>query len=305
MERALATLVERGAGREAAILQNNLAIARYPLQGPRRSLMDFANGIAFCEQRGLRESAAQLEANRPGLLAELGQVAEALDDIERLVPRLEEEGDVFALIEIRGVALACRVARGERPPDGEAAWLVETARTIGTVDITVIALTAAAAAAFAEGSVEDGRALLSELNGFEGSRNTPYYVRTLPDMVRRALAVDDRTLAERLAEGIVRRHAFDELALWAARAQLAEHARAPEAAAQLYADAAWRWQEFGNMPERAYALLGQGRCLRALGRPGAEEPLLEARELFASMGYEPMVAEADGLLRPTQFVPAS
>jgi len=37
-EGALALLVERGAGRDAATLQNNLAIARYPLQGPARSL---------------------------------------------------------------------------------------------------------------------------------------------------------------------------------------------------------------------------------------------------------------------------
>ncbi len=63
MERALAVLVERGAGRDAAILQNNLAIARYPLEGPVRSLAEFEEGIAFCEQRGLAESAAQLEAN--------------------------------------------------------------------------------------------------------------------------------------------------------------------------------------------------------------------------------------------------
>jgi hypothetical protein len=37
----------------------------------------------------------------------------------------------------------------------------------------------------------------------------------------------------------------------------------------------------------AYALLGQGRCLAALGKPEAEEPLREAKELFASMGYGP------------------
>ena len=49
------------------------------------------------------------------------------------------------------------------------------------------------------------------------------------------------------------------------------------------------------MPERAYALLGQGRCLAALGKPEAEEPLLAARELFASMGFTPALAETDAL----------
>ena len=50
------------------------------------------------------------------------------------------------------------------------------------------------------------------------------------------------------------------------------------------------------MPERAYALIGWGRCLTALGKSEAEQPLREARELFASMGFTPAVAETDGLL---------
>jgi tetratricopeptide (TPR) repeat protein len=84
MERALALLVERGAGQDAALLQNNLAIARYPLQGPTRSLADFERGIAFCKQRGLAEPAAVLETNCPRLLAELGRPEQALERAGRL-----------------------------------------------------------------------------------------------------------------------------------------------------------------------------------------------------------------------------
>ena len=79
MERALPLLVEQGAGRDAASLQNNLSIARYPLQGPARSLADLEQGIAFCEQRGLAEVAAALEADCPGLLVELGRPEQALE----------------------------------------------------------------------------------------------------------------------------------------------------------------------------------------------------------------------------------
>jgi hypothetical protein len=64
----------------------------------------------------------------------------------------------------------------------------------------------------------------------------------------------------------------------------------------LYAEAAERWRGFSDVPERAYALVGQGRCLLAVGRPGAEEPLREARELLDSMGYRPALAEAETLL---------
>jgi hypothetical protein len=69
-----------------------------------------------------------------------------------------------------------------------------------------------------------------------------------------------------------------------------------DGAADCHAEAATRWQQFGNVPERAHALLGHGRCLRALGRLGAEQPLREARDLFAAMGYKPPLAETDALL---------
>ena len=305
MERALSILVERGAGRDAAILQNNLAIARYPLQGPERSLADFTKGIEFCEQRGLREVVAQLEVARPALLVELGRIGEALDSVSALVATADAMGDIYSLIEIRAFDLECRIARGEQATDEEAEWLIATARKIGTVDIMNMALASAAVAALTRNAATQACALLAELDGVEGVRESPYYGRELPTMVRTALAASQPSLADRLTERVLLRSPLEEHALCAARAQLAEHAGEHDEAENLYGEAASRWQEFGNVPELAYALLGQGRCLRALGRPGAEEPLLEARELFASMGYEPMVAEADSLLRPTQFVPAS
>jgi hypothetical protein len=107
------------------------------------------------------------------------------------------------------------------------------------------------------------------------------------------------------ADGLEPRYPLDEHALRAARAQLAAHAGDHTAAVTLYAEAAARWQEFGNVPERAYALLGQGRNLRALHRPGADEPLREAREVFGSMGYKPALAETEALLDQTAATPAS
>jgi hypothetical protein len=90
-----------------------------------------------------------------------------------------------------------------------------------------------------------------------------------------------------------------EHALCASRAQLAEGAGNKGEAVALYAEAAGRWREFGNVPERAFVLLAQGCCLSANGDATAERPLLEARELFASMGFAPAVAEIDVLLGPT------
>jgi hypothetical protein len=114
--------------------------------------------------------------------------------------------------------------------------------------------------------------------------------------VRCALALRDAKLAVRLTQGLEPRTPLYEHALCAARAALAEAAGEHAGAAATYAEAATRWQQFGNVPERAYALVGQGRCLAALGKREAKEPLREAQALFASMGYKPALAETQGLL---------
>jgi hypothetical protein len=51
-----------------------------------------------------------------------------------------------------------------------------------------------------------------------------------------------------------------------------------------------------ELDERAYALLGQGRCLVSRGQPRSGSPLRTAHELFASMGYRTPLAETDSLL---------
>jgi len=303
MERALALLVERGAGRDAAILQNNLAVARYPLDGPVRSLAAFEDGIAFCEQRGLGGSAATVEANCPGLVAELGRPEEALERAARLATAAEGSGMTHELCEVRAVELTTRLARGDLQGHGVIDWLIETARTIRAADISAFAL-AAAAAVLAPEAPERARGLLAELEQSPGAHETPYYARHLAGMLRTALAAGDRELAGRLIDGLEPRYPLDDHALCAARAQLAEHTGDHAAAATLYAEAAARWHQFGNVPEGAYALLGQGRCLSALGRAGAEEPLREARDLFASMGYKPALGETEALLEHTT-APAS
>jgi class 3 adenylate cyclase/tetratricopeptide (TPR) repeat protein len=305
MERALALLLEQGAGREAAILMNNLAVARYPVQGPADSLAAFEEAIAFCAQRGLAESAGQIESDCPALLAELGRTEEALERTTRLAAVLEAMGHTFALGVVRATEVAIRISRGDlETSPASADWLAETARTIGTADMSVILL-APAAAALAMDAPDRACALLVEVAQAKGTHETTYYARQLPGMVRTALAAGDVTVAERLTNGLKPRYPLDEHGLCSARAQLAEHAGDHPEGANLYAEAAAGWQAFGNVPERAYALIGQGRCLRALGRLDAEQPLREARDVFASMGYKPALAETETLLKQTATASAS
>jgi class 3 adenylate cyclase len=305
MERALALLLERGAGRDVAILQNNLALARYPLQGPARALADFEEGVVFSEQRGLAEPAGMLEANCATLLAELGRPADALERAGRLAAIAEARGDTHSLIELRAVELASRIARGEHEASPtEANWLVDATRESSAADVVVFGL-AVAAGALAGEAPERACAVLAELEQVTGARESPYYAKQLAAMVRTALASGDAALARRLADVFAPRYPLEEHALCSARAQLAEYAGEHANAATLYAEAAEHWREFGNVPEHAYALLGQGRSLLALDRPDAEGPLRQARDLFASMGYKPSLAETEELLEQMAGAPSS
>ena len=123
--------------------------------------------------------------------------------------------------------------------------------------------------------------------------------------MRTALAIGDPELARRLIETVEPTTPLADNALCACRAQLGEAEGDLGAAVDTYSEAAERWRHFGNVPERAYALLGEGRCLSALGKPEAEEPLRNARDLFASMGYRPALAETEALLSRTQAAAAS
>jgi hypothetical protein len=296
MERALALLLEQGAGEDAGSLQNDLAIARYALEGPARSLAAFEQAIAFCEQRGLSHIAAYIESDCPGLLVELGRPEQALERAHRLAVALEASGTTNPLVWMRAFELATHLARGEsEAAPGIADWLVATVRADRAPPVIVEVLAAAAGARLAAGLHEQARALLAEIAQTAGAPETPYYARQLPAMLRTALAAGDPALAKRLADALEPRYPLNEHALCAARAQLAEQAGDHAEAATLYAEAADRWQQFGNVPECAHALLGHGRCLIALDKPAAE-PLAEVRELFASLGYKPALAETEALL---------
>jgi class 3 adenylate cyclase/tetratricopeptide (TPR) repeat protein len=294
MERALELLLEQGAVQDAAVVQNNLPMVLYLVNGPAHSLAAFERNVAFCRQRGLDHSATVCETNCPGMLAELGRTREALERARRHMSVLKAMGESYDLIEVGSDDLTLRLALGEDASRSEVEWLAETARASRGVDNVVLGL-AACAGALVRGAPKEACALLAELEETEGARETTYYRRQLAAMVRAALAAGDHVLAGRLSERLEPHYPLDEHALCSARAELAEAAGDHAEAATMYAEAALRWKEFGNVPERAYALLGQGRCL-ASGTLEAEASLREARELFASMGYEPALAETEALL---------
>jgi class 3 adenylate cyclase/tetratricopeptide (TPR) repeat protein len=300
MRQALELAVEQGRGREAAVLHNNYALAVWLYEGPQAALAVCREGIDFCERRGITEMVNHMSAQSLTFLAELGRAEQALGEAGRLAERAELAGQAVSVAEARSVQIRLLVNRGEHDQAPAAAEsLAPDARERGESAGIAFSFAAVGQLLVAQGRSQQAEALLTELDRVPESRSDLYYASLLPVVVRCALAVQDAELASRLAAGVEPRTPLHEHALCSARALLGEAAGAQPEAADLYAEAAERWREFGNVPERAYALLGQGRCLTALGHAGAEAPLAEARELFASIGYKPAFAETEALLQQT------
>ena len=168
----------------------------------------------------------------------------------------------------------------------------------GAPEYAVIGFAAAALARAALEQNEAAATLLAEILATPGAREIQYYGIYLPMMVRTALELGDQALAERLADGCESHYPFAAHAGVTVSAALAEARGDHQAAVDGYAQAAERWHRFGVVPEQAFALLGQGRCLTALGRPTeATHALRSAREIFDALKAAPALAETDTLLQ--------
>jgi predicted ATPase/class 3 adenylate cyclase len=299
MRHALELALEQGQGRTAAVLHNNLALDTWQYEGPRAALAACREGIDFCERRGIAEWALAIAAMSATFLAELGRSEQALAEALPLAERLESAGDISS-VEPRSQQLRLLAERGAQEHAPAADELLATARESGQPQGYAVVFSAAVRLLLAQGHEQRASALLVELEQVVGIRADPYYAAALCELVRSAAALRQPELATRLVDGVEPRTPLFEHALSGCRGQLAEAAGEHGGAAQLYADAAERWRDFGNVPERAYALLGQGRSLAALGKLESKVPLREARELFASMGFEPALAETEALLGETE-----
>jgi predicted ATPase/class 3 adenylate cyclase len=296
MRRALTLAIEQGEGGTAANLYNNLCVQAALYEGPEASLDLCREGIEFCQRRGLHLWAETLAAGLAPYLADLGQTEQTIAEATPPAEQLEEAGDI-SFIEPRAVQVRLLTEQGshERAPSPEP--MLKAARDSGGASWMPWAVAAAAPLLHAQGHPEQASLLLQELNRIAATRTNPLYANFLPGLLRTALALDQSELAVSLTEGVPSLTPLHRNGLASCQAQLAEAAGSHADAATLYADAAQQWHQFGNVPERAYALVGQGRCLTALGDPAAEHPLTEARELFASMGYKPALAETEALLQ--------
>jgi class 3 adenylate cyclase/tetratricopeptide (TPR) repeat protein len=295
---AIRLATEAGQGREVCVLHNNLGLMLWLFEGPVVSLELMRAGIAFAHGRGLSEMVESNTASTLDLLVDCGELEEALEVASGIADHLGDE-DVWDLVQVRAEQARILALRGQAAHvAGSLDWLESTARGAGVAEIVVSGLGSSAHARAGLGQNEAAAALLEEVEASPGARISSYYAACLPQMVRTALAIGHRELAQRLAGGVEPLYPYAEHALVTANAALAEVGGDLQVAADAYAEATDRWERFGVVLEHAFALLGQGRCLIQLaGTTEAAHVLRQARGIFDLLGAHPALSETDALLR--------
>ena len=265
-------------------------------------------GAAFARRHGIAEWVPLLEGTEVEALADLGLIEQARTLMATALSHVGAE-DWMGQVDLRSAEARMLARRGELSRTGLMDWIqqaVAKARDLGESQYLGGLLALAAITRTAVGEARAAAPLLTELEQVPNVQNTLDYMRSLPDLVRVAIAAGEPELGERLANSLKPVYQLDQHAALTARALLAEQHGENFEAAALFADAAGRWERFEVPWEQAQALLGQGRCLLTLGRSSqAREPLHAARDIFSSLGANPALADVNRLLAAATALTAS
>jgi class 3 adenylate cyclase/tetratricopeptide (TPR) repeat protein len=274
----------------------NLADVTWLAVGAEEGLELHLQQQSFCLSRGVTGSYWWSRAESTWMFFDLGRWDELLATVEEVKAAGPETAGLQALelaLPYQALVLA---RRGERDAAREVVESVlPTARTSRDLQLAVPALATAALVSFDRGDFDDALGLVQELLGVLDDASDRYRCLFLAELTRMCVLAGKVDLAEELGGKPTTDVGRAGAARTTAAATLAEGERRYVDALTLYEDAARRWREVGGLPEVAAALLGSARCLISLDRSGAEAPLAEARELFASMGDTVGLAETEEL----------
>jgi ATP/maltotriose-dependent transcriptional regulator MalT len=298
MREAIRLATQAGQGREAAVMYGNLGETLSGFEGPTAGLQVMREGITFALARGITEIVDFITPSTLDPLFARGELDEAFEVAAGLAAALEGT-EVLTFAITRAAQARISALRGQAADIAESLdGLEATVRAAEAPEYLVMGLASSAVARAVLRQDNEAAALLTELATATNARHNMYYAAYLPTLVRTAVAVGRDDLAQRLTADYHARTPDAQHALVTATATLAEARGDHQTAAGGYADAAQRWEQFGVLPEQAYALQGHGRCLINLGQPGHATPVLRrARELFDQLGARPAVAETDVLLQ--------
>jgi class 3 adenylate cyclase/tetratricopeptide (TPR) repeat protein len=290
--------VETGLGPEVGPAYVNLADWTAIYGDPATSVRIYREGIDYGLKRGAGRPVSWARAETTWRLFDLGAWDELLEVAEDVARWEEQHGGqaqpgVIATIE-KAHVLAYRGRNEEARALEE--WFLPRARDIGDPQVLWQAIMVAAVIRAGRGDRAGAIEQVEELvRGTQGEPMRTFWL--VPEGSRLLIDGGDVESARELLEENVLPVPTLLMKRTVLRAALAEADGDLEEAATRYGEGAEAWERGGYTFERANALLGSGRCLLSLGRAAeASGQLTRARELFAALRAEPLLANCDELL---------
>ena len=294
---ALQLALDLGLGQETVRAYLNLGTFVTPTEGPAKALDLYRSAIAFAGRRGITMMGMWVRAWSLGVLFELGRWDELVEDARAVAAWERDRGpSQFAV-----GALLCQaevlVYRGDvEGARALAADFLPRAREVGDPQVLLPALAIAALIADAAGEAEEASVLVDQFD--RASQDRAPWVRTLFLLlvIEVLVAAGRIERARELLQGADVWTARGRGSVLACRALLAEAEGSHQEAAGLYGEAAAAWAGYGFVLQQGFALLGEGRCILALGRADeGEKRLREAAGIFERLGARLALAEVDVL----------
>ena len=301
MERGLRAAEGQGLAVEAEVIRATIALWIREFKGLAASLEPTLQGLETARRRGDGTFVRTYETWFVILRYLNGDWDQALEGAQAIEPVLLERDDYIDLCPVQAHRVLILVSRGlaaEAQPAAQ--WLTDHALELQGPWLPAVARVASLAWHDARGEHDAVRELLSELTEYSAFHFNEF----CPGVVRCAVSARAEGSARQLVEDIPTSTPMSRRSHLTCRALLDEADGEQGAAAAGFAGVASLWHDFGVPYEEGQALLGQGRCLVALGREGeAAAPLRAAREIFARLGAKPALVEVDRLLDDVSTAP--
>jgi tetratricopeptide (TPR) repeat protein len=283
---ALALSLRLGLGIETATSYLNYAetIATYE---PRSASFELLReSLDFARRRGLTHHEWWTRASMLWHFYDAGEWDELLREYREVVRWDQEQGGTQIEVNARTASVAALAQRGAFDEAFRSiAVFLPRAREIADPQALGPALNEAAFVHALYGQLDEAASLIAEFEA--ATREGSWRLYGLVTAVAVAVAADRIELAQTLYDGCahVPPSLVGDATLVTARALLAEALGELGEAAELYRDAAARWEAWGSVVQHAYALLG-------LGRSGDEAALREGMAVFERLRAVPLTITA-------------
>ena len=287
LREALDLSLRLGLGIETGTSYLNLGEVIAPFEPLSSSRQLIEASLDFARRRGLVHHEMWSRSSRLWLLYELGEWDELLREHDELL--VWDRGQGRTQIEVN-VLLAASPVFAQRGAVEEAqryaAIFLPRAREIGDPQTLGPALVVGALVHALSGNFNEATSLVADFEHVT-TIHANWRAGGLADCLRVCVAAAELDLGEKLLVGTAGAtpNLSTRSTLAAARAILAEARGATDDAADYYREAIAGWNEWGSVVERAYSLLGLGRC-------GDEDAAREGMAIFELLRARPLIALA-------------